>query len=199
MFGAYFSRVITADVLRLQLVENVRITDDRETIRAARVGGFKQSPARAAARIVLSHVHLAADHVHLLGQFIRRQRRVLHDVAQDVNRRARAGVRHVNVIHRAVEARVGVHVTAGFLHLLVNPAAGPRGGAFEQHVLQHVRQSRAEPAPSWMLPAIAHACADTTGALWSSRTMMTRPLSSVVSLTPGGSAAMSLADECEII
>ena len=72
---------------------------------------------------------------------------MLHDVAQDVNRRARARVRHVNVIDRAVEARVGVHVTAGLLHLLVNPAAGPRRGALEQHVLQHVRQSRAEPAP----------------------------------------------------
>jgi len=31
---------------------------------------------------------------------------VLHDVAQDINRRARARGRDVNVIHRAVEARV---------------------------------------------------------------------------------------------
>ena len=41
--------------------------------------------------------------------------------------------------------------------------------------------------PSWMLPAMHQACAETTGALWSSRTMMVRPLSSVVSVTPGGS------------
>ena len=81
-----------------------------------------------------------------LGQFVGRQRRVLHDVAQDVDGDARAGVRHVNVIHRAVETRVGVHVTAGFLHFLVNAAAGPRRGALEQHVFEHVRQPGAEPA-----------------------------------------------------
>src|ERR1019366_6096079 len=40
-------------------------------------------------------------------------------------------------------------------------------------------------------PAIAHAWAETTGALWSSRTMMVRPLSSVVSFTPGGTEGMA--------
>ena len=58
---------------------------------------------------------------------------------------ARAGVRHVDVIDRAVEARVGVHVTAGFLHFLIDAAAGARGGAFEKHVFEHVRKARAEP------------------------------------------------------
>jgi hypothetical protein len=42
-----------------------------------------------------------------------------------------------------------------------------------------------------MLPAMAHACAETTGALWSSRTMMVKPLSSVVSVTPGGMDGIS--------
>jgi hypothetical protein len=42
-----------------------------------------------------------------------------------------------------------------------------------------------------MLPVIAHACAETTGALWSSRVMMVRPFSSVTSLTPGGMAGIS--------
>jgi len=43
-----------------------------------------------------------------------------------------------------------------------------------------------------MLPAMHHAWAETTGALWSSRTMMVNPLSSVVSVTPGGIAGMAL-------
>ncbi len=137
--------IIGADVVRLQLVENIQIADDGEAIRAARVGGFKQAAAGAAAGIILAHVHFAADDIEFLGEFIRRQRGVLHDVAQNINRRGRAGVRHVNVIHRAVEARVGVHVTAGFLHFLVNPAAGARRRAFEQHVFEHVRQAGAEP------------------------------------------------------
>ena len=42
-----------------------------------------------------------------------------------------------------------------------------------------------------MLPAIAQDCAEATGALWSSRTMMTRPLSSVVTVTPFGSEEKS--------
>ena len=44
-----------------------------------------------------------------------------------------------------------------------------------------------------MLPAMHHACADTTGALWSSRTMMVRPLSSVVSVTPAGGDGVCIA------
>src|SRR5881628_2051926 len=46
-----------------------------------------------------------------------------------------------------------------------------------------------------MLPAIHQACAETTGALWSSRTMIVRPFSSVVSLTPGGMAGMLVSVE----
>ena len=50
------------------------------------------------------------------------------------------------MIDRAVEARVGVHVTAGFLHFLVNAAAGARRRALEEHVFEDMRKSRAEPA-----------------------------------------------------
>ena len=158
-----------------------------------RVGGFKQPAARAAAGIVLVHVHFAADDVHFLGQFVRRQRRVLHDVAQNINRRARAGVRHVNVIHRAVEARVGVHVTAGLLHFLVNAAAGPRRGALEQHVFEHVRQSRAEPA------AFVDAAGHRPRLRRDDRRAVVfahdddRPLSSVVSVTPAGGDGVCIA------
>src|SRR4051812_16550732 len=42
-----------------------------------------------------------------------------------------------------------------------------------------------------MLPAIAQDWAETTGALWSSRTMMVRPLSSVVVVTPAGTEEKS--------
>jgi hypothetical protein len=49
-----------------------------------------------------------------------------------------------------------------------------------------------------MLPVMAHACAETTGALWSSRTMRVRPLSSVVSVTPAGNEEISSV-ECGFI
>jgi hypothetical protein len=44
-----------------------------------------------------------------------------------------------------------------------------------------------------MLPAMHQAWAETTGALWSSRTMIVSPLSSVVTFTPGGRAGMGAA------
>ena len=94
----------------------------------------------------MSHVHLATDDIKFLGEFIRGKRGVLHDVAENIYRHTRAGVRHVNVIDRAIKARVGVHVTARFLYFLINAAAGASGRAFEQHMFQHMRQPRAEPA-----------------------------------------------------
>lgn len=99
----------------------------------------------AEARIIHVHVHLAADHVHLLAQFVGGQGGVHHDVAEDVDGNLRAGVWHVDVIDRAVEGGVGVHVAARILHLLVDDARGAVGSALEQHVLQRVRKSGAEP------------------------------------------------------
>ena len=93
----------------------------------------------------MAHVHFAADDIHFLRKFVRRQRGVLHDVAQNINRLHRAGVRHINVIDRAIKARIGVHVAASFLHFLVNAAARTRRRAFEQHVFEDVRQASAEP------------------------------------------------------
>ena len=46
-------------------------------------------------------------------------------------------------------------------------------------------------SPSSTLPARHHACALTTGALWSSRRMICRPLSSVTKRTPGGTNGMT--------
>ncbi|OQB90234.1 MAG: hypothetical protein BWX84_02011 [Verrucomicrobia bacterium ADurb.Bin118] len=134
-----FFVIVTHDVVALQFVENIRIPDDRVTIWAAGVGGFKQPAAGALVRIVLAHVHFPPDDLLFLGQFIRGKRSVLHDVAEDVHSHPRPGVRHVNVIDGAVKGGVGVHVPAGGLDLLVNLLSRPRGSAFEQHVLQHMR------------------------------------------------------------
>jgi hypothetical protein len=138
--------VVAHDVLALKRVEDVAVADDREAIRAARVSGLEEPAARAATGVVVAHVHLAADDVELLLQLVVGQRGVLHDVAEHVHGDARAGVRGINVIHRAVEARVGVHVAADVLHLAVNLPRRTRGRAFEEHVFQHMAQARAEPA-----------------------------------------------------
>ena len=143
--GRVFFGVIIADVRRLHLVENIRVADDGVAVGALGVGGLEETTAGAAAGVVEAHVHFAADHVHLLGQLIGRQGGVLHDVAEDINGLGAAGVGDVNVIDGAVEAGIGVHVAAGFLDFLVNAAAGAGGGAFEEHVLEHVGEAGAEP------------------------------------------------------
>ena len=79
---------------------------------------------------------------------------MLHDIAQDVDRRDGTGIGDVDVIHGTVETRVSVHVTAGFLHFLVDSAAGTRGRALEEHVFQNVGQ--ACPQPIRFVNAAAH-------------------------------------------
>ena len=133
------------DVLALEFVEDVRITDDRVAVRAGRVGRLEQAPAGALARIIVAHRDLAADHVQFLCQLIGRQRRVLEDVAKDVDGHDRAVIGHIDVIHRAIEGRVGVHVPAGLLHLLINAPGATFLGAFEKHVLENVGEARAHP------------------------------------------------------
>ena len=95
--------VVTVNVIRLQFIEDVGIADDGEAVRTARVSGLKQAAAGTTARIILAHVHFAADDIEFLREVLRRQRRILHDVAEDVDGHSRPGVRHVDPIHRPVE------------------------------------------------------------------------------------------------
>jgi hypothetical protein len=119
-------------------MKNVRISDHRKAVGAAGIGRFEQPAAGASHRVVHVHVHLANDDLLFLLHLLRWQRGVLHDVTEDIDRHLGAGVRHVDVVHRAVERGVGVHVAARFLHLLVDPAARAGGGPLEQHVFEHV-------------------------------------------------------------
>ena len=96
-------------------------------------------------RVVLVHVHLATDDVHLLGKISLRQRRVLHDVAENIDGNFPAGVRHVDPIDRAVERRVGIHVTACLLHFLIDAVGRTGRGALEEHVLQAMRKPGTQP------------------------------------------------------
>ena len=137
--------VISQNILRLERVENLRVADDGEAIRAFGVSHLKKPPARPSSRVVLVHVHFAADDIQFLVQFLRGQTGVLHDVAQNINGDSRAGVGDIDMKDRAIKGSVGVHVSARLLHLLVNAAARTRRGALEKHVLEDMGQTRAEP------------------------------------------------------
>jgi len=153
--GGILLVVVSSDILRLQLVEDVRIADHGKAVGAPRVGSLEQAPPRPPVRVIHVHVHFAADDFHFLGQLVRRQRGVLHDIAQNVQSHGRAGAGNINVKDGAVKGGVGIHVAPRLLHLLINAAARAAGGAFEQHVLEHVRKPR--PQPSSLVDAPRHA------------------------------------------
>src|SRR5207247_10430634 len=54
-----FLFIVAEDVFALHLIIDVRIADDRETIRAFRVGGLEQTTSGALAGIILILVHRA--------------------------------------------------------------------------------------------------------------------------------------------
>lgn len=107
------------------------------------------------AGIILVHVHFPEDHLLFFFQLVRRQRGMLHNVAEHIHRHRGSCIRCANPINGAVEGGISVHVPARLLHFLVDAAGGTRGGAFEQHVLQDVGQPRAQPLP--FVDAAGHA------------------------------------------
>ena len=70
---------------------------------------------------------------------------MLEDIAEDIDGDAAAGDGDIDPVDGAVEGRVGVHVAAGGLDLLVDAAGAAGGGALEQHVFEHVGQPGADP------------------------------------------------------
>ena len=138
--------VVGGDVRGGQPVEDVRQADDGIAVGTPGVGGLEQAPAGEPARVVVAHRHLPADHVEFAGQFALREGGVLEDVGEDVHRHPGAGVRDVDPVHGPVEGRVGVHVAACRLDLLVDPPRAAGGGSLEEHVLQHMREARPQPA-----------------------------------------------------
>ena len=143
-------RGVVGSVIRQQVVsgdaiEEVQQSDDRIAVGTLGVGGRKKPLAGAAARIVFAHVHLAPDDIEFLLEFIGRQRRVLEDVAENIDGRGGPRVRHIDPIHGAVEARVRIHVAARRLDLLVDATGAPGGGSLEEHVFEHVGQAGPQP------------------------------------------------------
>src|SRR4051794_18557799 len=69
VWGVFFP-VIAVDILAFYFVEDVRIADDRESVRAPCISGLEEAARGALARIVLIHVHLAEDDLLFLFQFL---------------------------------------------------------------------------------------------------------------------------------
>ena len=137
--------VIRQQIISSDAIEEVQQSDDRIAVGTFGVGGRKKPLAGATSRIVFAHVHFAPDDIEFLLEFIGWQRRVLEDVAENVDGRGGPRVGHIDPIHGAVEARVRVHVAARRLDLLVDATGAPGASALEEHVFEHVGQAGPQP------------------------------------------------------
>ena len=110
-------------------------------------GGLEQRLAEPLVGIVKAHVDLAQDHLLLLGHLPLGQRRAERGVGQQVHGDRGVLRRHVDVVDGAVEGGVGVDVAAMRLDRGGDLPPRPALRALEQHVLEEMRQPRAEVAP----------------------------------------------------
>ena len=106
--------------------------------------GAEQKLPRHSIRIVHSHRELAPNHFLFLAVFLRRQSRVHHRVGQNVERGRDPIFRHVDPINGAIERSVSVDVSANVLDFLRDRIGRTVFRSLEKHVLEDVRQPRAE-------------------------------------------------------
>ena len=136
--------IIGREILGRRRGKDIAVSDDRLAIGVLAKRRGKQRIPQTVVGIVLRHRDLAQDDVFFLHGFVLRQLRMQHRVGQDVDRHGRVFARQIDVVNRAVKCRVGVDVAAMRLHRGADFPASPAVGAFEQHVLQIVREARAE-------------------------------------------------------
>ena len=107
-------------------------------------GGRKKLLAEPVIRVVLPHVDLAQDDVALANHLVGGQRGVQHGISEHIDGDASMLGRDVDVIHRAVEGRVGVEVAAVRLDGQGDFATRAPLGALEQHVFEEMGETRPE-------------------------------------------------------
>ena len=137
--------VVGEEVVAGQAVEELEMPDDRVPVGAGAEGGREHEFGAHAVRVVEAHGELAADHLLFLGEFAVRQGGVERGVGQKFDRGGRAVGRHVDPVDRAVEGGVGIDVAPGLLHGARDFVGTAFFRALENHVLEQMRESRAEP------------------------------------------------------
>ena len=137
--------VIGDEILAGQTVENLEVSDDRMPVGTGGEGRGEHQLGAHAVRVVEAHGEFAADHFLFLDEFFGGQSGVERGIGEKLHRRACAVGRDINPINRAVERRVGVDIAAGFLHGAGDFVRAALLRALEDHVLEQVGQSGAEP------------------------------------------------------
>ena len=136
--------VILHHLLLRELVVNFHLADHWQPIRMTLVGGRKQQQTRLAIRIVKPHREFATNDFLFFRVFFRRQSRIHHRVGQNRERGRHSVFRHVDPKDGPIERSISVDVTAHVLDFLRDRVARLRFGPFEEHVLEDVREPRAQ-------------------------------------------------------
>ena len=111
--GGVARAVVGREVVVLDLIEEVAVADDRVAARVALEGGGKQEARGGVVGIVEAHVDFPTDDVFFLFEFRLRQDGK-EDQAGEAFEKHRERVRGaIDVVHRAIETRVGIPMPAG--------------------------------------------------------------------------------------
>ena len=136
--------VVAKDFVPSDAVVNIRITDDRMSVGVGEKRRVPLQPVGPASGIIDAHGHLAEDDFFFLEQFVGRDGGVHHAVGQNFHRWLPVFRRQVDVVNRLLEGRIGVHVATGAFDRVGDVADTPGGGAFKQHVFEHVGDAGAQ-------------------------------------------------------
>ena len=145
IIGSVHLFVVRHQIFARKRLKHILVADHRMPIWRDMISGLEQTAAGTAVGIILSHIHFAQNHLFLLFQLLRRQSRVLHDIAEDIHCRFHSAGRNVYIVKRVIERGAGIHLAAGLLHFLIYPPTFPVSRSLKEHVFQHMTHPGSRP------------------------------------------------------
>ncbi len=136
--------VILHHVVALELVVNLDVADDGDAVWVNLEGGGHELEAGHAVGVIVAHGELAAYDLLLLRVLRGGERGIHHRIREEIEGGGDALRGDIDPEDRAIIRGVGIDVAALVLNLECELAAAARGGAFEEHVLEDVREAGAE-------------------------------------------------------
>ena len=136
--------VVADHIVARNPVVDVRVADDREPVGMRGERGAPEQQGGATTGVIHIHRHFAEDDLFFLEEFGTGNGGVHHAIGQNIHSDLPVFRRQINVVHGLVEGSISVHVAAGTLDIVRNGTNAARGGAFEKHVFQNVRNAGPE-------------------------------------------------------
>ena len=143
VWGGVGVREIVAQDVGVQRLDRVRTPENRPAQRVIFPEALREELVHEVVRRVLDHLDLFEDHLLLALDVARAERRIQHDVRQDVHRQRQVLVQHLDVVAGVFLGRERIELPANGVDRLRDVLGGPRRRSLEQHVLDEVRDAAA--------------------------------------------------------